>query len=673
MRARSFFLLGVLVLLHFATPYVSHALNKAHNSAAAQANEGLAQKIDAPKWVDPGWVILDKTTYVRLDERGGYDATLEFSKKALTEQGAKALVEDKHNYNPNLESVTLENLATVKADGRVLPVDPIAILDRTADPSLPEPYLDDKRVKVIVFPDVGPGGIVRGRVTWHVRQSEFGRRFAAAYIQSIAQPIQNHRIVIDAPKGLAVQTKAIGASEMVETKGDRVIHTVVFPHRDPAPLVDAGDDFDVSPRYEVSTFRGWAEVARIVRAKNEVASQPDAVVGAKAKELVAGVADRRERVKRLYDWVAQNIRYVAIETGFGGFASMTAHQTFANRFGDCKAHVTLLKAMLAAIGEPAHMVLINVVPSYEMNDLPTPYFEHAILYVPSIDMYLDATSYQNPFGALPLPLADKPALDVETGAIVKIPLATPADVKVVAETHIDFAANGTAVAHTVMTGDKSGDGLRRAQAEELQTSDSRAHLRTMLSNIDLDGSGDFSFSNPRDLSAPLKLNADYKFNLHDDLDNLAKGVVLMTPVDWSAWLTWLIFENRFQTAARCAPIDVTDIVSATLPVGYNVPVVPPPLDYQEEAHGRTALGEVTGKIALHSSFTVSGRELKQTMHATFGFSSGLCDAHVIDRVWRAAFALDKYHRQGLGVTSMNASPMRLWLRSLLVKAHQSLE
>jgi hypothetical protein len=104
-----------------------------------------------------------------------------------------------------------------------------------------------------------------------------------------------------------------------------------------------------------------------------------------------------------------------------------------------------------------------------------------------------------------------------------------------------------------------------------------------------------------------------------------------------------------------------------------VPAAPPPRDFQQEAHGRTALGEATGKIAFHIGFEVSGREVKQTTHAAFGFSRGLHDAHVLDRVWKAAVALNQYRWQGLGVTSPNVSSMRLWLRSLLVRAHQSLQ
>jgi hypothetical protein len=276
-------------------------MSKSGNEPAQFTSDGSSLNVPTARWVDPGWRILEKSTYVRLDDRGGWDATLDFSFKALTEEGAKHLVENKYNYDVPTETVTLENLATVKADGRILTVDPIAILDRTADPSLPEPFLDDKRVKVIIFPDVGAGDIVRGRVTWHTRQSEFAGRFASAYVHDITKPIYYHRIVIDSPAKLAVQSKAVGAQETIETKGDRVIRTVVFPHSDPKPLLDGADLFDVAPRYEVSTFSSWADVGAIIRAKNEAASQADTEVAATAKKLVDGVSDRRERIRRLYD------------------------------------------------------------------------------------------------------------------------------------------------------------------------------------------------------------------------------------------------------------------------------------------------------------------------------------------------------------------------------------
>jgi hypothetical protein len=660
------------LLMHIGLPYASRAITGSGGEAAQFTTDGATLRLDPPKWVDPGWRILDETTYVRLDERGDYDATLEFSYKALNEQGVKSLIEGKYKYDAHRESLTFENFATVKPDGRILTVDPIAVLDRTADPSLPEPFLDDKRVKVAVFANVEPGDVVRGRVTWHERQSEFAGRFASAYAYNSQQAIDTRRIVVDAPRSLALNTKAIGAEEKVETKGARVIRTVVFPHRDPAGLTDAADNYDAGPRYEISSFSSWADVASIIRAKNATAAQPDAAVIAKAKELVAGVSDKRERIKRVYDWVAQNIRYVAIETGGRGFESMTAHQTFANRFGDCKAHVTLLKAMLSAIGEPGHLVLIDIAPRYSQPSLPTPYFEHAILFAPSINMYLDATSYQNPFGALPLPLADKPALDVETGVMTRTPLATPADVRLTAETHITFAADGAGKAHTVMTGEKSGDGVRRGAAEHLQEGDTRGEPRAMLATFGLDGDGQFTFGDPRDLSAPFKLTADYTFDLHNGLEDQPQGVRLSAPVDSSAWLTWYLFGDRYGSAAACAPVDLTDVVSATLPEGYSVASVPPPRDFEEETTGRTKLGEVKGKVAYHVGFEATGREIKQTTHATFEFSRGLCDATVIERAWRAAVTMNNYRWQAIRVASSDTSSVRRWFRTLLVAARQGM-
>ncbi len=285
------------------------------------------------------------------------------------------------------------------------------------------------------------------------------------------------------------------------------------------------------------------------------------------------------------------------------------------------------------------MVLVDVAPRYREPGLPTPYFEHAILYAPSIDLYLDATSYLYPFGALPTPLADKPALDVEKGRIVKIPLVTAADVKLMAETRVDYSGDGSAKAHTVMTGEKVGDAIQRSAAEAAQQREAGEALGSRLQTFGLDGSGDYRFSDPRDLAKPLTISADYRFKLEQSLDNLAEGIRLIAPVDSSAWLTWHLFEDRFGVAAACSPLDLTDVVTAVLPEGYAAAQLPPPRDYEETVKGRTALGEVTGTVAYHIRFEAAGREVKQTTHAIFGFSSALCDARVTERAWRAALDL----------------------------------
>ena len=82
----------------------------------------------------------------------------------------------------------------------------------------------------------------------------------------------------------------------------------------------------------------------------------------------------------------------------------------ASRFGDCKAHATILKALLAAQGIEANLVTVNAGLQYTLTEVATPNFDHAIAYVPAIDTYLDPTVSLQAFGSLPSNLGGKPAL-----------------------------------------------------------------------------------------------------------------------------------------------------------------------------------------------------------------------------------------------------------------------
>ena len=52
------------------------------------------------------------------------------------------------------------------------------------------------------------------------------------------------------------------------------------------------------------------------------------------------------KVERIHNWVARNIGYVGIGFEDGGWTSQPAAAVLASRYGDCKAHATILKALL---------------------------------------------------------------------------------------------------------------------------------------------------------------------------------------------------------------------------------------------------------------------------------------------------------------------------------------
>lgn len=69
----------------------------------------------------------------------------------------------------------------------------------------------------------------------------------------------------------------------------------------------------------------------------------------KAEELVAGLSSDEEKVKKIFQWVQDNIRYIAFEDGIAGFKPEKAQEVLRKKYGDCKGMANLLTIMLRSL------------------------------------------------------------------------------------------------------------------------------------------------------------------------------------------------------------------------------------------------------------------------------------------------------------------------------------
>ena len=125
----------------------------------------------------------------------------------------------------------------------------------------------------------------------------------------------------------------------------------------------------------------------------------------KLVELVANLIQDKsteiEKVKALYYWVQQNIKYVAFEYELGGFIPRESNAIFNQKYGDCKDNTSLLKKMLEIAKIESHFTWIGTrdLP-YKYAEVPSPASDnHMILtyFHDSIPYFLDATGRFNPF------------------------------------------------------------------------------------------------------------------------------------------------------------------------------------------------------------------------------------------------------------------------------------
>lgn len=116
-------------------------------------------------------------------------------------------------------------------------------------------------------------------------------------------------------------------------------------------------------------------------------------------DLINGVQDTKTKIKKLFNYLQDNTRYVNITMETGGLKPYPAKYVAENKYGDCKALANYFKSVLKVAGIASYYTLVYAGDPKMQIDLnfPSQQFNHAILCIPVQDtLWLDCTS-KDPF------------------------------------------------------------------------------------------------------------------------------------------------------------------------------------------------------------------------------------------------------------------------------------
>ena len=134
---------------------------------------------------------------------------------------------------------------------------------------------------------------------------------------------------------------------------------------------------------------------------------PDDAVRRAAAEALRptprGPLTELEKVRALHALVVAGTRYVGLEFGIHGFKPYKVSQVLSRRFGDCKDKAALLVVLLREAGIDAEMVLLRTRRGGRLAPLPASLaiFDHAIVFIPKLNLYLDGTAEFSGMDELP--------------------------------------------------------------------------------------------------------------------------------------------------------------------------------------------------------------------------------------------------------------------------------
>jgi tetratricopeptide (TPR) repeat protein len=268
----------------------------------------------------------------------------------------------------------------------------------------------------VQFPRLDPKDVVelRYRVEDVIPRNEYADYFGdVAYLQS-DEPVSNAEYVLVTPKSrkLFFDTNLGNlVTHQTEDFGDQRIDRFfakALPALNPEPKMPPFTE--VSGFVHASTFDSFSTMGRWYWGFIQDQFDTDEETRRLAQRIAKDAKTDLDKVKAVYGWVVENTRYVALELGIYGYKPYRAVQTVARGWGDCKDKATAIVTLLKSLGIDSTIVILRTQMrgDFKSNIASLAVFDHAIAYVPSLDLYLDGTAEGT--GIRELPVMDRGAL-----------------------------------------------------------------------------------------------------------------------------------------------------------------------------------------------------------------------------------------------------------------------
>jgi Transglutaminase-like superfamily/Domain of Unknown Function with PDB structure (DUF3857) len=362
------------------------------------------------------------------------------------------------------------------------------------------------------------------------------------------------------------------------------------------------------------TEKGFGDVADLYNWYNylykKCVNNPDELK-AKVTELTKSKTTDIEKVKSIFYWVQDNIRYIAFEDGLAGFIPATAQEVYKTKYGDCKGMANLMTEMLKLAGLTAHMTWIGTrhIPyDYTLPSLAVDNHCISTVILGGKEYYLDGTEKYIPFGEYAWRIQGKEVLigKGDKYEVKKVPVQDKEKNKVLTQTSFQLKDNIlTGHVKATLTGEQRTN--FHQYYHELPTGEKKKLIQRFL-----------EFGNKNLVVSNVKTS---------DLNNREIPVVVEGDIDLSNYVITEDKEiylgidfypenlrglqpdkDRQQDYALSSSYVAQDEAELILPVGYKVASLPATITEKAEDY------EVTG------SYT--SKDNKVTFKKTLSFNTG---------------------------------------------------
>ncbi|QCK16798.1 DUF3857 domain-containing protein [Mangrovivirga cuniculi] len=372
----------------------------------------------------------------------------------------------------------------------------------------------------------------------------------------------------------------------------------------------------------------------------DLATQNDPKIQEVVDELISEDDSEIEKVRKIYYWVQDNIKYIAFEDGMRGFIPHSGSYVCEKRYGDCKDMASIIVNMLHHAGVKAHFTWVGTrsIP-YKYSELPTTMVDNHMIatYKNGDDYYfLDATAQYLPF---PLPSSmiqgKETLIKTDDGfEIVEVP-------KIGYEKNVMNDTIRIKLDESTILGKgnvslsgyaKLYNAFNLIQSDEKSVSDYLNYLLAKGNNKFLIEEYDIANLYNRD----LPIEVDYSFNLADYYRNINDDIYINLNLD-RAMNNFIFeedrelpYENRFRYTNKIVTI-------LEKPEGYELTYLPENLTFENDVLAFTiAYSEKNGEIIMDKTL-----EVKYLTLYPEDFDAHNTAVKALNKAYREAIVLSK--------------------------------
>jgi hypothetical protein len=351
-------------------------------------------------------VLLLDDGVIRYEADGTGTETYRQVTQILTPDAVEEYAEREFTYAPAHQRLTVNWIRVVRLDGTVLSEAPSQAQDADIPASLTDPVYTDTKVRRYSLSGVAPGTLVDWSYTVEEVKPFLPGDFFTTWSIHTGAFTRRSRFIVDLPASVVPHLVERNIPFRPRETVARGRHSYLWTAHDIQPVTPEefmADSNGVFMTIGLSAPITWETIGSWYSGLSRDRYAVDHGIREKLRSLLKAAPTPDDTLRALQRWVAQDIRYVSIALGLGGYQPRMPAEVLATGYGDCKDKTTLFVAAARALGFRAYPVLLNSGGSVARALPSLSQFNHAIAMVERSEgrVYVDLTAELVPYGELP--------------------------------------------------------------------------------------------------------------------------------------------------------------------------------------------------------------------------------------------------------------------------------